>query len=150
MIKIDNMTCDDIDLSYEIEEEAFQSERFSKEYFIEIVENKNLYYLSYVIKEDNIIIGFILIRVIDRIADILQICIKKHFQNKNYGDLFLKDIIHKLKNKNVDKIMLEVREENIPAIKLYNKNGFVIISKRNNYYKNPSSNALIMNLDLRG
>ena len=34
----------------------------------------------------------------------------------------------------VNKIFLEVREKNAPAISLYIKNGFVKISERKNYY----------------
>ena len=150
MIKIDKMLSCDVDEVFNMENELFNSEKFSKDYYIEIVNNKNLYYSSYVIKDEENIIGFIVIRTIDNISDILKICIKKDFQNKKYGDLLLKTVISKLKDANVERIMLEVREENIPAIKLYKKNNFIEISKRNNYYMNPKSNAIIMNLNLRG
>ena len=42
----------------------------------------------------------------------------------------------------IDNVMLEVNENNIPAISLYKKNKFEIINKRNNYYG--SDAALIM------
>ena len=38
--------------------------------------------------------------------------------------------------------MLEVNENNVAAISLYEKNGFEVINKRNNYYG--SDAALIM------
>lgn len=39
---------------------------------------------------------------------------------------------------------LEVRESNAPAINLYTGCGFLKISERKNYYKNPCENGIIM------
>ena len=47
-------------------------------------------------------------------------------------------------------LYLEVRESNVPARRLYTGCGFKEISKRRNYYKNPSEDAVIMHLALVG
>ena len=44
------------------------------------------------------------------------------------------DILARLKNKGVETIFLEVRSNNMPAKKLYEKNGFIKISERQKYY----------------
>ncbi|MBQ5323960.1 MAG: hypothetical protein J6J58_00770, partial [Oscillospiraceae bacterium] len=44
--------------------------------------------------------------------------------------------------------VLEVRESNNPAIKLYEKLGFEFLGARKNFYSNPKENALIYKLDL--
>ena len=78
------------------------------------------------------IIGFVsFIHVKDEI-EIVQICIIKSFQRKNYGSL----IINKIKKlDNIKKIFLEVSVENSQAIKFYLKNGFKKIGIRKDYYK---------------
>ena len=78
------------------------------------------------------IIGFVsFIHVKDEI-EIVQICIIKSCQRKNYGSL----IINKIKKlDNIKKIFLEVSIENSQAIKFYLKNGFKKIGIRKDYYK---------------
>ena len=50
------------------------------------------------------------------------------------------------KDTKAEKIMLEVRESNISAIKLYEKNGFIEINRRKKYYGN--EDAIIMERNL--
>ena len=44
---------------------------------------------------------------------------------------------------NVKKIFLDVAEDNLPAIKLYEKSGFHLIHRRKGYYQNGTTDALI-------
>lgn len=52
-------------------------------------------------------------------------------------------INEQLKNK-MDFITLEVRESNIPALRLYEKAGFENMGIRPKFYSNPTENAIIM------
>lgn len=89
------------------------------------------------------IIGFVGIsKVIDSI-DLLSIVISKHFQNLGYGNILLNYIIEFAKENNVKNILLEVRESNLSAQRLYVKNGFKKINERKNYYTDNNENAFI-------
>ena len=44
----------------------------------------------------------------------------------------------------LESLFLEVRASNIPAISLYSSYGFRAISKRKEYYRNPTEDAVIM------
>jgi ribosomal-protein-alanine N-acetyltransferase len=44
--------------------------------------------------------------------------------------------------------LLEVRESNIPARRLYERHGFTITGRRKDYYRNPMDDALLMSLNL--
>lgn len=76
--------------------------------------------------------------VIDSIDvyEIFEIGVLEEYRRKNIASRLLESL-------DLDKkIFLEVREDNIPAIRLYEKNGFKKISTRKNYYNNIS--AVIM------
>ena len=49
-----------------------------------------------------------------------------------------------VQNKKIKNLTLEVRETNVPAIKLYEKNGFKEAGIRKDYYEKPKENAVIM------
>jgi len=48
----------------------------------------------------------------------------KAYQRKGIGEMLLKELLLILREKQVDRFMLEVLENNTPAIKLYEKHGF--------------------------
>ena len=78
------------------------------------------------------IIGFVIFYLVKDEIEIIQFCIIKSCQRKNYGSL----IINKIKNlDNIKKIFLEVSVENTQAINFYLKNGFKKIGIRKAYYK---------------
>ena len=44
----------------------------------------------------------------------------------------------------VENFTLEVRESNLPAVRLYESLGFTVEGIRKNFYRDPAENALIM------
>ena len=80
--------------------------------------------------EDNEIIGYLYYSDIYDRVEINQIEIEENHRNCGKGSLLLKELTD-----TVDKnITLEVREDNIPAIKLYEKFNFKKVAIRKNYY----------------
>lgn len=78
------------------------------------------------------------------VIDIINIEVDEKYRRQGFAQALL-DELFKLC---ASEIFLEVRTSNLPAISLYEKNGFKVISKRLNYYKNPSEDALVMVLNL--
>lgn len=77
----------------------------------------------------------ILIDSID-VYEIFEIAVHPDFKRLGYAS----ELINQIPN---DKeVFLEVNEKNKSALGFYHKNGFKIVSKRKNYYKNDS--AIIM------
>jgi len=92
--------------------------------------NNNPFAKFLVLKENNEIIGYIYYSDIYERAEINQFEINDMHRNCGKGNLLLKKMI-----KSVEKdITLEVRENNIPAIKLYEKNNFEKKAIRKGYY----------------
>lgn len=87
------------------------------------------------------IIGYIMLHVVNNEAQILNIAIDLPFQHRGYGKKLLKHTLQELGN---DKnIFLEVRESNLPAIRLYNKFNFEENDIREHYYSD-GENAIVM------
>ncbi len=76
-------------------------------------------------------IGYVIARKLYENLDITDVFINEEYRRQGYAIKILSYIIE---NNSNYKIMLEVNEENIPAIKLYEKLGFKKISERKNYY----------------
>ncbi|MCC7431652.1 ribosomal protein S18-alanine N-acetyltransferase [bacterium] len=75
------------------------------------------------------------------------IAINKNFRGEGLGQKFMVFLIELALENNCELVNLEVRESNIPAIKLYKKLGFEVVGLRKNYYAN-NENALLMTLEL--
>lgn len=90
--------------------------------------------------DENDLVGFIHITKLYETMDIVNIVVEEKFRNRGIGNLLI-DYVIKLFD-DIEFIMLEVNENNNAAISLYEKNGFKIINKRNDYYG--ADAALIM------
>ena len=101
----------------------------SKEYIEEELKN-NPFGKVLVLKEDNEIIGYIYYSDIYERCEINQFEINSIHRNCGKGNLLLKYLIDYIKKD----ITLEVKEDNTPAIHIYEKNGFVKKAIRKGYY----------------
>lgn len=106
----------------------------------EELESENSSYL--IARMNDKIIGFAGIKVVLDEADIMNIVIKKNYRNQGIGTLLLESLISLAKRLNLNSLSLEVSEENLPAIHLYQKFGFESLGVRKNYYQD--KNGIIM------
>jgi len=90
---------------------------------------------------DNKLVGFLIYDINYEIIDLLYIVVEPIYRRKNIGFNLVKYLIE---NNNFEKIMLEVRCDNVNAIKLYKKFDFKIINIRKKYYGN--TDAYVMEL----
>ena len=95
----------------------------------------------YVYKDEDQVLGFIHIAVNYEVVDLLNIIVRENIRNKGIGTMLMDYMITDLPS-GIDRILLEVNESNLDAIKLYNKFNFEVINTRKNYYGD--KNALIM------
>lgn len=105
---------------------------------------------SYVIVakvDENTIIGFAGLKVILDEADIMNIVVKKDFRHNGIGSVLLENLINYSKDLNLKTITLEVNENNLSAIRLYDKFSFDKLGIRKNYYDG-KSDAIIMSKKL--
>ena len=101
--------------------------------------------LCWVMETDSqeIIAYLIGVLVLDEFS-IYNIAVSKTFQKKGYAFRFLKFLINWLQVKKCAQIFLEVRSQNLAAIRLYQKCGFKPLYLRRHYYKEPVDDAITM------
>lgn len=94
------------------------------------------------------IVGFAGIKIILDEADIMNIVVKKDFRKNGIGSILLESLINFSQNIKLKTITLEVNENNISAISLYNKFSFDRLGVRKKYY-NGENDAIIMSKKLK-
>ena len=81
-------------------------------------------------------------------ADILNVCVRPEARRRGLAEALMTELERRLIPKGVEKITLEVRASNEPAICLYEKLGYSQVGTRKNYYEKPREDALIMQKSL--
>ena len=77
-------------------------------------------------------------------ASVTNICVAPSWRRKGLGELLMTKCIGLAKEKGAERMLLEVRNQNIPALRLYEKFGFYRTGLRKNYYSSPSDDAVLM------
>ncbi len=96
--------------------------------------------------------GFIILQFAADEAEILAIAVTKHRRRLGRAASLLRAAMGACQSRFTSCIYLEVAESNSPARKLYEKFGFLVIGRRENYYRLPSSapeTALVMRGDAK-
>lgn len=82
-------------------------------------------------------------------ADILNVCVSPAARRRGIAEALMQELEVQLVPKGVEKITLEVRASNEPAIRLYEKLGYAQVGVRKGYYEKPREDALILQKKLR-
>jgi ribosomal-protein-alanine acetyltransferase len=136
-IIIEDASIKQLDELYKIEMECFKREAFSKHHIASLLTDYNC--ISLVAKIDGKIVGFIIgIMHIERntlTGHILTIDVSPPYRRRGIAQMLLQKIEEIFKEKGVKSCRLEVREDNIAALKLYQKLGYKRVAKLENYYE---------------
>lgn len=123
----------------EIEKECF-SDPWSESALTEELENENSHFLVAV---TDCVIGYIGVQEICGEAYITNVAVTAKSRKSGVGRMLLKAACEDAKSRECEFITLEVRESNIPAITLYESEGFEKAGMRKNFYSAPVENGII-------
>lgn len=144
-IIIREMTDEDIDIVCGIEKECF-SLPWSRNAFEESLEKAYSYF--YVAEQNGKVVGYAGMYNIADEADVTNVAVNPLYRRKGIADKLVKKVIEKTRELNSACVNLEVRQSNSNAIALYEKNGFISLGIRKNFYEKPLENAVIMRREL--
>ena len=99
---------------------------------------------------DDKVIGYVCIRTLLDITHVMKVTVLPDYKRNGIGNALLTESLKQLRvlKPDIEHVTLEVRESNGAAVNLYNNLGFRKTGVRKNYYKNPSEDGLIMQLDI--
>ena len=130
---------EDINEIYSIEKKVFNDYWSLDLIKSEIIEKK--YSRVTVLELKKKIIGYIFQRKIYNENHIINLAIDIPYQHRGYGKFLLMKILEK--DDNDTNVFLEVKEANLPAVKLYIDLGFEEVDRKEGYYSD-GSNAIFM------
>jgi ribosomal-protein-alanine N-acetyltransferase len=141
--KIRRMEKSDISEIVKIEALSYGEHHWSKESFHNELSNDLARYYCFVNEEDKVL-GYIGCWHIFEEAHITTLSVHPDYRNQKIAQKLICKMLDDCYKNKIKYITLEVRESNIPAIALYEKNGFKSIGTRKGYYQDNNEDALIM------
>jgi ribosomal-protein-alanine acetyltransferase len=89
-------------------------------------------------------IGFLVARGGGPEWELENIAVLPGFRRQGIGRALLSALLDEARALQAERILLEVRASNRPAIRLYNSKGFQLLARRGGYYRNPDEDALVL------
>ena len=80
------------------------------------------------------IVGYIISRYHENTGHVLNFCVAPEQQRKGFGLFLMQQYITSLLNPPIDRLLLEVRPSNEPALRLYKRLGFKQVGIKSDYY----------------
>jgi len=135
-ITIERATINNLETLYQIERECFTIEAFNKQHIAYLLKNPNA--VSLVAKINNEIAGFIigLIRRHDEkiTGRVYTLDVAATYRRKGVGLKLLNEIERIFAKRGVKICYLEARKDNMAALELYRKLGYVEVEDLKDYY----------------
>jgi ribosomal-protein-alanine acetyltransferase len=92
--------------------------------------------------------GFLIARCGTDDWEIENVVVAREHRRRGLGAALLREILRLAQEHGAASLMLEVRDSNTPARRLYEHFGFAEIARRRNYYNIPEEDALLLKLSL--
>ena len=91
---------------------------------------------------ENSVIGICVLQFVLDEAHINYFVVNQKHRKRGFGTYFMSNLIKKCKKLSINRLLLEVSQNNLIAEKFYNRFDFHTVGRRKNYYKD-GSNALL-------
>ena len=143
MISIKQINEKDIDLCYELDSNTISL--WTKKQWASEFKKEDIKIYGLLIS--NLPIGICVFQVILDEAHINYFVVKQKYRKRGFGSYFMSHLIKKCKKLNINRLLLEVSQNNLIAEKFYNRFDFHTVGRRKNYYKD-GSDALLKEKNL--
>lgn len=93
---------------------------------------------------DERLVGFAVAAVVASEAELESIAVERAAQRRGVGRALLEALARAARELRAERLLLEVRASNEPALGLYRSMGFAVTGRRPRYYRNPEEDAVLM------
>jgi [ribosomal protein S18]-alanine N-acetyltransferase len=125
----------------EIENGSFEFS-WSEDDFIRCLRQRNC--IGMVAEHDERIVGFMIYELHKNRLHVLNFAVRSELRRRGIGSQMMRKLVQKLSNQRRNRIMLEVRETNLPAQLFFRANGFRAVSLLREFYEDTPEDAYLM------
>lgn len=138
------MTSEDLDQVIEIEKQSF-SEPWSRKNFEYELLQLDASELT-VAQAGGRIIGYTVTWFLGDEVHLANVAVRTEGRKRGVGRALVEDVIARARHSGARRVLLEVRESNYDARRLYASLGFLPVGIRRNYYRKEKEDAILMRL----
>lgn len=131
----------------DIEQRSFEFP-WSEEEFIRALRQRNC--IGMVAELNEIVVGFMIYELHKNRLHILNFAVHSAYRRKGVGQAMIEKLVGKLSQQRRSRILLEVRETNLPAQLFFRTVGFQAVSVLRDFYEDTDEDAYVMQLRYQG
>jgi ribosomal-protein-alanine N-acetyltransferase len=124
-----------------IENSSFEFD-WSEDDFVRCLRQRNC--IGMVAEHDERVVGFMIYELHRSELHILNFAVHKNFRRFGVGSQMVRKLANKLSSQRRNKILLEVRETNLPAQLFFKGSGFLATNVLRDYYEDTTEDAYLM------
>lgn len=145
MAEIRKISENDIDAVALLESEIFP-DPWSAKSIQETYENNNACILGAYVEGE--LVGYVIFYYVLDEGEIARIAVSSSYRRQGVAEQIYAGLLDFCAEKEIGRILLDVRLSNEAAIAFYRKSGFADDGIRKNFYDNPKEHALLMSTDI--
>ena len=143
-IAIRSAALNDVPAIFAIERSAPSAAHWTSEQYTELLGSGIVLVSEEAVAEEaGQISGFICAKPVGGEWEIENVVVAAQLLRRGIADRLLQELIQRAESEPAAAILLEVRESNLPARRLYEKRGFREVGRRRTYYKDPPEDAIL-------
>ncbi|HEY7894859.1 MAG TPA: ribosomal protein S18-alanine N-acetyltransferase [Gemmatimonadaceae bacterium] len=140
-------TREDIGRVVALEREAF-SDAWSRASFAQLLDDARALFVV-ACDDHDVVQGYVVAWYVMDEGEIANLAVGSAARRRGIGSLLLDAAIATARARAAVTVYLEVRDSNESARSLYASRGFVQVTRRRRYYRDPTEDALVLKLDLQ-
>jgi [ribosomal protein S18]-alanine N-acetyltransferase len=145
-VTIRSATFTDVPAILAIERQAPSAAHWNSEQYNKLLASGVVLVAEQAAEEPGKLCGFICAQAVANEWEIENVVVATAFLRRGIANTLLRELIQHAQKAAASAILLEVRESNHPARRLYEKRGFREVGRRPSYYRDPAEDAILYTL----
>jgi ribosomal-protein-alanine N-acetyltransferase len=126
-----------------LERSTPEAAHWTSEQYNKLVESGVVLVAEEAVEKAGKLCGFVCAKAVAGEWEIENVAVSAELLRRGIADELVRELIHRAKNDAASAVLLEVRESNLPARRLYEKHGFRKVGRRPLYYRDPPEDAIL-------
>ena len=140
-------TLDDVDAVARLEAESFPGDEWTPDYLRVAIEGQMPTVRLLVVETGGTVVGHAIISIVYEIAELQRISVTGEHRRRGLATALLEATIDLAARADAERLLLEVRDNNVGALAFYRRAGFTEIDRRERYYRDGTT-AIVLQMDL--